>query len=221
MASSPNADVAIVGGGFIGLSCAYFLAGRGINVVVLERKLPGAGSSARSGSGVRSQLGTATNIQLSVLSEPYWAPGARNVSVEAGREGSTGVGRAVIHRPGASESGPSGRGIPRNRSARNEPQRRAISALSGRRCPPSSGPSESRGDVRHVSTCRRGRWCTRTGGRRLRGPRSPLESEEARCIGCVVEDGDGERVVGRAPEQVQMVAVVRAMGQLMRPFAIW
>ena len=73
MASSPNADVAIVGAGFIGLSCAYFLAGRGINVVVLERKLPGAGSSASSGSGVRSQLGTATNIQLSVLSEPYWA----------------------------------------------------------------------------------------------------------------------------------------------------
>lgn len=40
---------------------------------MLERKLPGAGSSTRSGGGVRSQLGTATNIQLSVLSEPYWA----------------------------------------------------------------------------------------------------------------------------------------------------
>lgn len=72
MASSPNADVAIIGAGFIGLSCAYFLAGRGFNVVVLERKLPGAGSSTRNGGGVRSQLGTATNIQLSVLSEPYW-----------------------------------------------------------------------------------------------------------------------------------------------------
>jgi sarcosine oxidase, subunit beta len=62
----------IVGAGIIGLSCAYFLAGRGVNVVVLERKLPGAGSSTRNGGGVRSQLGTATNIQLSVLSEPYW-----------------------------------------------------------------------------------------------------------------------------------------------------
>jgi sarcosine oxidase, subunit beta len=72
VASSPNADVAIIGAGFIGLSCAYFLAGRGFNVVVLERKLPGAGSSTRNGGGVRSQLGTATNIQLSVLSEPYW-----------------------------------------------------------------------------------------------------------------------------------------------------
>jgi glycine/D-amino acid oxidase-like deaminating enzyme len=40
---------------------------------VLERKAPGAGSSTRSGGGFRSQLGTATNIRLSVLSEPYWS----------------------------------------------------------------------------------------------------------------------------------------------------
>src|SRR4029453_18931116 len=46
---------------------------RGLDVVVLERKVPGAGSSTRSGSGIRSQLGTATNVQLSVISEPYWA----------------------------------------------------------------------------------------------------------------------------------------------------
>lgn len=72
-ANELNADVAIVGAGFIGLSCAYFLARRGVKVVVLERKLVGAGSSTRNGGGVRSQLGTATNIKLSVLSEPYWA----------------------------------------------------------------------------------------------------------------------------------------------------
>jgi sarcosine oxidase subunit beta len=70
---TPNADVVIVGAGIIGLSCAYFLARRGLSVVVLERKVPGAGSSTRNGGGVRSQLGTATNIELSVLSEPYWA----------------------------------------------------------------------------------------------------------------------------------------------------
>jgi sarcosine oxidase, subunit beta len=70
---SSNGVVAIVGAGVIGLSCAYFLARRGAKVVVLERTLPGAGSSTRNGGGVRSQLGTATNIQLSVLSEPYWS----------------------------------------------------------------------------------------------------------------------------------------------------
>src|SRR5215471_13303571 len=73
MARSRKGDVTIVGAGIIGLSCAYFLARRGVKVVVLERKLPGAGSSTRNGGGVRSQLGTATNIKLSVLSEPYWS----------------------------------------------------------------------------------------------------------------------------------------------------
>jgi sarcosine oxidase, subunit beta len=67
-----DADVAIIGAGIIGLSCAYVLAVRGVKVVVVERKLPGAGSSASNGGGIRSQLGTATNIKLSVLSERYW-----------------------------------------------------------------------------------------------------------------------------------------------------
>jgi sarcosine oxidase subunit beta len=44
-----------------------------MGVRVLERNLPGAGSSTRNGGGVRSQLGTPTSIRLSVLSEPYWA----------------------------------------------------------------------------------------------------------------------------------------------------
>jgi sarcosine oxidase subunit beta len=71
--SSSNEDVVIMGAGVIGLSCAYFLARSGLEVRVLERNLPGAGSSTRNGGGVRSQLGTPTSIRLSVLSEPYWA----------------------------------------------------------------------------------------------------------------------------------------------------
>ena len=82
MPRSPNEDVAIVGAGIIGLSCAYFLARRGVKVVVLERKLPGAGSSTRNGGGVRSQLGTATGVQLSVLSEPYWSEFEKRFGVD-------------------------------------------------------------------------------------------------------------------------------------------
>jgi sarcosine oxidase subunit beta len=79
-----HADVTIVGAGIIGLFCAYFLARRGLKVVVLERKTPGSGSSTRNGGGVRSQWGTATNIQLSVLSQPYWAEFEDRFGVDVG-----------------------------------------------------------------------------------------------------------------------------------------
>jgi sarcosine oxidase, subunit beta len=68
-----DADIVVVGAGLVGLFCAWFLARRGLRVVVLERKTPGAGSSLRNGGGVRSQWGTATNIRLSILSQPFWA----------------------------------------------------------------------------------------------------------------------------------------------------
>jgi sarcosine oxidase subunit beta len=80
-----SAEVAIIGAGIIGISCAYFLAERGLKVVVLERKMPGAGSSTRNGGGVRSQFGTATNIRLSLLSEPYWAGFDERFGVDVGR----------------------------------------------------------------------------------------------------------------------------------------
>jgi sarcosine oxidase subunit beta len=79
-----NTDVVIVGAGIIGLSCAYFLAERGLKVIVLERKIPGAGSSTRNGGGVRSQFGTATNIHLSVLSAPYWAEFEDRFGIDVG-----------------------------------------------------------------------------------------------------------------------------------------
>jgi sarcosine oxidase subunit beta len=81
---SKNPDVTIVGGGIIGLFCAFFLASRGLKVVVLERKTPGSGSSTRNGGGVRSQWGTATNIQLSVLSQLYWAEFQERFGVDVG-----------------------------------------------------------------------------------------------------------------------------------------
>ena len=40
-----NADVIIIGGGVIGTACAYFLARRGVKVLVLERNHLGAGAS--------------------------------------------------------------------------------------------------------------------------------------------------------------------------------
>src|SRR5437764_770352 len=47
-----HADVAIIGGGFTGLSAARTLAQRGVNVVVLEANSIGWGASSRNGGMV-------------------------------------------------------------------------------------------------------------------------------------------------------------------------
>jgi sarcosine oxidase subunit beta len=62
-------QVAIVGGGAIGLSCARELARAGANVTVLEAgEAVGRGSSARANGGVRAQFTTGINVAFSRFS---------------------------------------------------------------------------------------------------------------------------------------------------------
>ncbi|WP_171179283.1 FAD-binding oxidoreductase [Ruegeria sp. HKCCD8929] len=49
LAGKVNADVAVIGGGFTGLSAALHLAQEGASVVVLEAETPGWGASGRNG----------------------------------------------------------------------------------------------------------------------------------------------------------------------------
>jgi sarcosine oxidase, subunit beta len=65
-----NVDVAVVGGGVIGLSVARELRRAGVErVVVLEREpAVGQGSSSRANGGVRAQFTTSANIQFSAFS---------------------------------------------------------------------------------------------------------------------------------------------------------
>jgi len=67
-----KADVAIVGGGIIGLFTAFWLAQRGERVVVLEKNYPGSGSTFRCGTGIRQQFGDDANIQMMVRSVEIW-----------------------------------------------------------------------------------------------------------------------------------------------------
>ena len=61
----PEAEVAIVGGGIMGLALAYQLTRRGLtNVVVLEGKHLAWGASGRNGGGIRQQWSTEMNIRL-------------------------------------------------------------------------------------------------------------------------------------------------------------
>src|SRR3954452_10223337 len=60
-----RAEIAIIGGGVVGLSIAYHLAKRGLHdVVVIERGYLAEGASGRNGGGVRQQWSTELNIRL-------------------------------------------------------------------------------------------------------------------------------------------------------------
>jgi sarcosine oxidase subunit beta len=64
-----SAAVVIIGGGVMGLSCAYHLARAGVSdVVLLERNLLGTGSTGLSAGGVRTQFSDRVNIEISARS---------------------------------------------------------------------------------------------------------------------------------------------------------
>lgn len=58
-------DVAIVGGGVMGLATAYHIASTSkLRVVVLERSYLVSGASGRNGGGVRMQWGDEGNVRI-------------------------------------------------------------------------------------------------------------------------------------------------------------
>ncbi|HET8568534.1 MAG TPA: FAD-dependent oxidoreductase [Candidatus Limnocylindria bacterium] len=66
-----SADAVVIGGGVIGASVAYHLAGKGMrHVVVLERDRLGSGSTAKNAGGIRLQFSSEINVRLSLRSLP-------------------------------------------------------------------------------------------------------------------------------------------------------
>ncbi|THF85455.1 FAD-binding oxidoreductase [Deinococcus sp. KSM4-11] len=63
--SAADVDVAVIGAGIVGAACAWRLAQRGLNVLVLERDQPASGSTGKSAAGVRAQFASEPNIRLS------------------------------------------------------------------------------------------------------------------------------------------------------------
>ena len=62
-----TASVVIVGGGVVGCSIAYHLAGRGVrDVLVLERETVGSGTTSKAAGGIRAQFSTETEIRFSL-----------------------------------------------------------------------------------------------------------------------------------------------------------
>jgi sarcosine oxidase subunit beta len=76
-----TADIVIIGGGVNGAACAYNLARRGMeNVVVLEKGYPGCGATGRCGGGIRQQWGMEENVILARESVKIF----ENLSAELG-----------------------------------------------------------------------------------------------------------------------------------------
>lgn len=64
-----TAEVVVIGAGVMGAAIAYHLAQRGISdVVLVERDIPGAGSTSKAAGGVRCQFSDEVNIALAVRS---------------------------------------------------------------------------------------------------------------------------------------------------------
>lgn len=64
-------DVTVVGGGIVGVACAYYLSREDVDVTLYEKSRLGAGSTG-NGGGIRTQYSTRANVELSVESKRVW-----------------------------------------------------------------------------------------------------------------------------------------------------
>lgn len=58
------AECVVIGGGVIGVSCAFRLAEAGVDVLLLERDGLGEGSTAKAAGGIRSSFTSRVNVEL-------------------------------------------------------------------------------------------------------------------------------------------------------------
>ncbi|MFJ4100773.1 NAD(P)/FAD-dependent oxidoreductase [Amycolatopsis japonica] len=75
-------DVVVIGGGIIGVACAYRLGAAGVSVLLLERDTLGAGSTAKAAGGIRSSFTTRVNIEIGLRGLAEYASFAETYGTE-------------------------------------------------------------------------------------------------------------------------------------------
>ncbi|MET8848079.1 FAD-binding oxidoreductase [Amycolatopsis sp. NPDC004625] len=78
----PMAECVVIGGGVIGVSCAFRLAEAGVDVLLLERGGLGGGSTAKAAGGVRSSFTTRVNVELGLRGLAAYSAFSRDFGVE-------------------------------------------------------------------------------------------------------------------------------------------
>lgn len=81
-------DVAVVGGGIVGLACAWYAARRGMSVIVLERDRLGAGASAVAAGMLapvtEADFGEDELLELNLTAADRWPAFAADISAASG-----------------------------------------------------------------------------------------------------------------------------------------
>ncbi|RLF88317.1 FAD-binding oxidoreductase, partial [Thermococci archaeon] len=67
-----RAEIVVIGGGIVGVTIAHELARRGEDVVVLEKRFIGSGSTFRCGTGIRQQFNDEANVRVMKRSVELW-----------------------------------------------------------------------------------------------------------------------------------------------------
>ena len=76
------AECVVIGGGVIGVSCAFRLAEAGVDVLLLERGELGGGSTAKAAGGIRSSFTTRVNVELGLRGLAAYSAFSRAFGVE-------------------------------------------------------------------------------------------------------------------------------------------
>jgi len=79
-----HADAVVIGGGIVGTSAAYYLARRGLSVVLLEKGMIGAEQSSRNWGWCRQQNRDARELPISTRSLELWDRLAGEIGIDLG-----------------------------------------------------------------------------------------------------------------------------------------